>query len=218
MLPVLIVSQDGDIDAYIDSYKKDHKIHAAHVLDISPEKGFLVEHSAEVRNFVSRAPSTEAHMVIMRKFDTAKTDIQNALLKTLEEDSSKVHFMIVVSDESRLLPTIMSRVAQAIEPAQTKIGSKILETYSCDPQNMTYPQWISMTSKISKSDALVFLDELIVFLELTMTGSQVKAPDLSTALHELIMVRKGLRDNNMYYEYALDAAGHILSTQGILLS
>ena len=79
---------------------------------------------------------------------------------------------------------------------------------------MTYPEWLSMTAKISKSDALAFLDEVIVNLEKRLTSEEVL--EISAALHELIFVRKGLRDNNMYYEYALDAAGHILDSHNLL--
>lgn len=216
MLPVLIISQDGDIDTYLDSYKNEHGIHPAHVLDINPEKGFLVEHSAEVRECVSRMSSMENHLVIMRKFDTAKPDIQNALLKTLEEDSAKVHFILVVTDESRLLPTITSRIAHPVQVAQLGWKTHLLETYKCVPHDMTFPQWISMTSQISKADALPFLDELIGFLEVSMSDSPEKALNISTALHELIMIRKGLRDNNMYYEYVLDAVGYTFDAHGLL--
>ncbi|MBP9797562.1 hypothetical protein KBC70_00250 [Candidatus Woesebacteria bacterium] len=215
MLPVLIVSTDGIIDDFLTSYKKEHDIKNAYVLDVSPEKGFLVEHSLEVRNFVSETTSMHPYMVIMRKFDTAASNIQNSLLKTIEEDSEKVHFILVVSDQSRLLPTILSRVGQAVQTISPKeITGDLLQTYNCSLGTMTYPEWLSMTAKISKSDAVAFLDEVIIELEKRLTSKE--GSEISAALHELIFVRKGLRDNNMYYEYALDAAGHILDSHNLL--
>lgn len=214
MLPVLIVSTDGTIDDFLTSYKKEHSIKNAYVLDVVPEKGFLVDNSIEVRNFVSETTSKHPCMVIMRKFDTAASNIQNSLLKTIEEDSDKVHFILVVSDQSRLLPTILSRVGQAIQITPPPLTGDLLQTYNCTLGTMTYPQWLSMTAKISKTDAVAFLDEVIDSLEKKLNSE--KGSQISAALHELIFVRKGLRDNNMYYEYALDAAGHILDSHNLL--
>lgn len=214
MLPVLIVSTNGTIDDFLTAYKKQHTIKNAYVLDVAPEKGFLVEHSLEVRNFVSETTSKHPYMVIMRKFDTAASNIQNSLLKTIEEDSEKVHFILVVSDESRLLPTILSRVGHAVHIEVSSAEGDLLQTYNCSLGSMTYPQWLSMTAKISKTDAVAFLDDIIMALEKKLSSE--KGSSMSAALHELIMVRKGLRDNNMYYEYALDAAGHILDSHNLL--
>lgn len=215
MLPVLIVSTDGNIDDFLTAYKTKHLIQNAYVLDVVPEKGFLVEHSEEVRNFVSETTAKHPFMVVMRKFDTAASNIQNSLLKTIEEDSEKVHFILVVSDQSRLLPTILSRVGQPmqIEPSLQRKGD-LLQTYACSLGSMTYPQWLSMTAKISKTDAVDFIDE--VMTELDKKLNTEKASDVSAAMHELIMIRKGLRDNNMYFEYALDAVGHILDSYNLL--
>lgn len=216
MLPVLIVSTDGNIDSFIASYKKEHGILSAHVLDIHPEKGFLVEHSVEVRQFVSQLTSAHQYMVIMRRFDTAATPIQNSLLKTLEDGSEKAHFIIVVTDQSRLLPTIMSRMGSPILLHGASQSTDMFHTYNCSLGTMTYPQWLSMTSKISKSDALPFLDAVIISIEKSLSQDSKLLSNKAEALHQLLPIRKGLRDNNMYYEYALDAAGSILENQGLL--
>ncbi len=216
MLPVLIVSPDGTIDRFIDSYLKENAIASSRVLDVTPEKGFLVEHSIEVRDFVSHVSSTDTSMVIMRKFDTATPDIQNSLLKTLEEGSEKVHFLLVVSDQSRLLPTIISRIGVPQYSINQKSSPVLLKTYQYTPATSSYPQWLSMTAKISKADALPFLDEIILNLEASLHTDAQALDKKTDALHKLLPVRKGLRDNHMYYEYALDAAGYILDEHGLL--
>jgi hypothetical protein len=81
---------------------------------------------------------------------------------------------------------------------------------------MTYPQWLSATSKIAKTDALPFLDEVILHVERSLQTDSTALSKKAEALHQLLPVRKGLRDNNMYYEYALDAAGYILDDHGLL--
>lgn len=216
MLPVLIVSADGNIDSFVDSYIKEHSIATAHVLDVMPEKGFLVEHSREVRDFVSQISSAHHSLVIMRSFDTATSNIQNSLLKTLEEGSEKVHFIIVVSDQSRLLPTILSRIGSPQQLEEKTSTRDVLSMYSCILGSMTYPQWLSATSKIAKTDALPFLDEVILHVERSLQTDSTALSKKAEALHQLLPVRKGLRDNNMYYEYALDAAGYILDDHGLL--
>ena len=48
---------------------------------------------------------------VIRPAETLGEEAANALLKTLEEPKEKVHFVLVTSEPSRLLPTVLSRSA-----------------------------------------------------------------------------------------------------------
>lgn len=49
--------------------------------------------------------------VVIRPADQMNIEAANALLKTLEEPNEKVHFILLTSSPSRLLPTVLSRSA-----------------------------------------------------------------------------------------------------------
>ena len=49
--------------------------------------------------------------VVIRPAELLSEDAANALLKNLEEPSEKVHFVLVTSQPSKILPTILSRSA-----------------------------------------------------------------------------------------------------------
>ena len=54
-------------------------------------------------------------IIIINNLDLARTDAQNKLLKTLEEPSKSVVFIITASNEQGVLPTIRSRVKLIVE-------------------------------------------------------------------------------------------------------
>lgn len=54
---------------------------------------------------------TAERYVVIRPAEALSEEAANALLKTLEEPKDKVHFVLVTSEPSRLLPTVLSRAA-----------------------------------------------------------------------------------------------------------
>lgn len=59
--------------------------------------------------------------VVIRPADQMNVEAANALLKTLEEPSEKVHFILLTSSPSRLLPTVLSRSAVYFLSARHKL-------------------------------------------------------------------------------------------------
>ena len=52
---------------------------------------------------------TSEQFIIIRPADLLGLDAANALLKNLEEPQDKVHFVLITSSASRIIPTILSR-------------------------------------------------------------------------------------------------------------
>ncbi len=65
----------------------------------------------DVKGLISRLAihQTSEQFIIIRPADLLGLDAANALLKNLEEPQEKVHFLLITSKASKLLPTILSR-------------------------------------------------------------------------------------------------------------
>ncbi len=78
-------------------------------LELKPEKTAIT--IEQVRELIRRlsVKQTKDIFVLVRPAETLALEAANAFLKTLEEPSEKVHFVLVTSALSSLLPTILSR-------------------------------------------------------------------------------------------------------------
>ena len=67
----------------------------------------------QVRELIARLAVKQVaeQYVVIRPAEALGEEAANALLKTLEEPKEKVHFVLVTSEPSRLLPTVLSRSA-----------------------------------------------------------------------------------------------------------
>ena len=67
----------------------------------------------DVKELIARLNihQTKDQFVIIRPADLLGLDAANALLKNLEEPQDKVHFVLVTSQASKIIPTILSRSA-----------------------------------------------------------------------------------------------------------
>lgn len=57
------------------------------------------------------AKQTEPKFIIIRPADKLGEEAENAILKSLEEPKDNVHFVLITNKPSKLLPTILSRLA-----------------------------------------------------------------------------------------------------------
>ena len=86
---------------------------------IYPEKDEVVDKtkgtiSVEmIRGLYNSSSSKGANkIIIITPTDKMTTQAQNAFLKLLEEPNDNIHFMLITSDTSKILPTILSRVIE----------------------------------------------------------------------------------------------------------
>lgn len=82
----------------------------------------------QVREMIRRLMirQTSEQFVIVRPADKMGPDAANALLKNLEEPGEKVHFVLITSEPSRLLPTILSRSEIYFLKSDGKVDGDIL--------------------------------------------------------------------------------------------
>lgn len=94
------------------------------------------------------------------------TEAQHAFLKNLEEPQAGTHIIILISDEKKLLPTILSRV-QVIQGTEA-IGGSRLEVEVFLKKNLAekfaYIELLTKSKKdeenVSKTEVINFIDQL----------------------------------------------------------
>ena len=95
---------------------------------IDLEKGII---SVEIMRQVfedTRTKSTDRRIIIIDYAERMTHQSQNAFLKLLEEPGKNIHFILVSSSTSKLLPTILSRVKKiTIRPITEKQSAKLLD-------------------------------------------------------------------------------------------
>lgn len=85
------------------------------------EKNFLVDDANEIISLALEKPMlTDKKIIIINDIDNATIQAQNKILKTLEEPPESVIFLITSTNESKILPTIISRTQKEFISALSK--------------------------------------------------------------------------------------------------
>jgi len=118
--------------------------------------------------------------------DDSSSEVQNALLKSLEEDAERITFLLVVKNPSRVLSTIRSRCTLIYN----HLSSLALKTEKETPVHFSFAE----NSEVNKETAVQRID-------LYIQSSKVR--DVATLAH-ILSIRSLIIDNNMNPVLALD--------------
>lgn len=165
--------------------KVEHKNHAD-VLCFPKEKDVLsVEEILEVIESVFVLPfEADKKIYVLNNFSSASGLVQNKLLKTLEEPPKNVFFVLNVSNETKILPTIKSRCQKIYLPKFD--NAKILESL----KNFEI-------SEIQKQNIVGFCDGMK-----SKAQSFAENLDFENTLNLTFDVWKNLRRSPQVLEYA----------------
>ncbi len=112
MIPQLIIFKNRtNLDKYIEEEIKNFHINLSHIVKIEPlkEREITINQIREVKK-IFKYTKKELSLIIFYHFDKANIEAQNALLKTLEEQTTNNLIILAVKNLNKLLPTIISRV------------------------------------------------------------------------------------------------------------
>jgi len=105
----LVQIQLDQEEACVSEYADAHKISSSWIFHIRPElKELSIKQVRDIQaelRFAGSAP----RLFVLHEFDTASAEVQNALLKSLEEHEETIHFLLLVRNQYSALPTIISR-------------------------------------------------------------------------------------------------------------
>jgi DNA polymerase III delta prime subunit len=109
----------------------------AHSLDSTPyiitpdSKGTIsIEVIRNMQTYITQKHGS-SHIIMIDDADTLSHQAQNALLKSLEEPLSAIHFILLSHTPSQLLPTVRSRAQELeIKPITSSQSEKLLKNLS----------------------------------------------------------------------------------------
>jgi hypothetical protein len=139
-----------------------------------PFELLTIENVRRLEKF-TRLSHNKKMAVIITSFENASIPAQNAFLKSLEEPQENILFILLVSSENLLLPTVLSRallIKDTSVPVPTKKDIFLAKKFF----SLTTSEKLHFTSKItSRQDAIEFTTTLII-------GSQADSPNPSLIL------------------------------------
>lgn len=98
----------------------------------------LVDQIRDLEKWLVTAPFESKHKIgIIRRFEDANEEAQNAFLKTLEEPPAYAFLILTAQDAGLLLPTIVSRCQPlALRPLPVDtVARALVEKWNADPSN-----------------------------------------------------------------------------------
>ena len=205
MIPLLFCSRDAsETDQFIARVCEKRSIPTHAVFHMQGEKSAIViDQVRELQRFL-KTKSGDTRLIVLHDLDTASAEVQNALLKTLEEKSAAVHFIITARSLEGILPTIRSRSTAVYGKAVSETSTPEFEDLitdllsSVDASILAHPK----LARISKEQADLFFSELLGALRAKMRDGSYH---LSPAARLTLEQKQLLMRNNLNPQLAVDA-------------
>lgn len=191
MIPkIIIIHDEREGEKAIQHIITENRISPSHVLILKPDKEEL--HIDQVRQMQKdvQVSFSKQLLVVLYSLDDSGVEVQNSLLKILEEESHRLLFILLVKTVSRLLPTIISRCSIMPHAALLSINPEVKGIAN-------FAEFFSFqkNSESTKDDALAKIDTFLL-------SHAVKS---RTQLRFLLTHRNLILDNNMNPILALDS-------------
>lgn len=132
MFPQIVISSlEKYIEPYICSMQKKYAIPDSHIYRYHPVKTeFSIDLIRDIKRCIITSTS-HPRLIVLFAFNTASHEAQNALLKTIEESTAHVLFLMIVNRADTLLPTLQSRsITISLDPPGQ--SSSIAHTFLID--------------------------------------------------------------------------------------
>ena len=203
MLPILLVYKDQNkIKKFIKKLQISNNIKDEFVFRMEPEKKqFSINQIKEIKKSLIYNIN-EPRLYVLINFDRASYEAQNAFLKTLEEHSNLVFFVLTVSQYYNLAPTLISRSkilidSQTAIKSSDKIDLKINEFIQ--NKNLRILGDTHFQAK-GKKNPIEILDSMIVYFKKRIP----KDPKTTGILREILTYRSYVLYNNVDAQNAID--------------
>ncbi len=169
MVPVILkVNKNSDAKKYISSLLKLKGLSKGSVFYIKPKgknNKLLLEQVKVLRRSLN-LNTKETRVIILYGFCDASSEVQNAMLKTLEEKSNSNIFILICSSVSSVLPTVLSRCKIIkINDSVSKIENSVLNLDHILSDFTNFPIFAK------KDDAVLFIKNIINALRIRLLNN-----------------------------------------------
>ena len=155
VIPIITtVNKGDDIDKIIHHYAMKYAIVPSHIIVVQPKKDELTVDQIHLMQKDIQVAFSQLVLVVLREVDNSSNEVQNSLLKCLEEDANRIVFLLLVKNPARLLSTIRSRcMVIDYKPAAGKL--KLAKDYT---EDYTKVFSFAKNSEVSKEISIDAID------------------------------------------------------------
>ncbi len=127
------------------------------------ENNFKIEDARSVIDSLSGTSLEGKNRIVIISFLTMNGEAQNSLLKIVEEPAENIYFFFNTSSPERILPTLASRLLKIDSDKKDELKSNSKTSKSIKDNLKRAGKIVDgiKAEKMSKEDALNFMDELI---------------------------------------------------------
>ncbi len=209
MIPHIIeINSYTQVESVIAEYANLFSIDDFHIQRTFPEKDeLLLVQIKDVQSTLATYQDKQ-RLITLEGVDGSSSEVQNALLKMLEETSDKILFLLPVVEPQRLLPTILSRCKFISKKTHDLIQKPPLLPFLRIVDRNNVRKNMNVISGFSKEDTLRCIEEIL--------GALPLYPQYATEknMEYILKIRKLILDNNVNHTLGLDSILIFLSQQG----
>lgn len=204
MLPLIIIGTTQAAEKYIFSLPLISHISPNSLIKILPEKEEITISQIRILKKDLSISYPEVRTIIFYDFDKSASEVQNALLKTLEEMSDKNYFIMISQNPEAILPTIRSR-SKVLRLTKQKEENIFTDFYPLIEDSISSSTYSFLANpkleRIQKEDAIRLCDAVLFYFEKKLISEPAKIPSI---LEKTIVLRKLLEVNNINPPLAID--------------
>lgn len=122
---IFIITGEMDAASITAEYASRLSVSPSYIMTILPEKDELVVEQIQNLHTMTRFSTTKPMLIAISGLDKSGIEVQNMLLKTLEELAERYIFLLFVESVERLASTIRSRcLVRSLVPAKEENNKK----------------------------------------------------------------------------------------------
>jgi DNA polymerase III gamma/tau subunit len=164
----------------------------------------LVDDARDIIDFANRKIGTYKKSIFFIKANSINHQAQSALLKSLEEPTSGLHFFFVLPELNNILPTVLSRAFVVHEENENQkiVDEKFLKLNVAE--KIKYVENLAAEikdEKKTKQDAINFVDSLIEILNNNLDFKK----QFPKKMTEILELRSFISDNGASVKSILEA-------------
>lgn len=202
MIPILAIGRDRrKRSKFIKEIAQKLQIGPLNIIEIKPETAQIkIDQIRGLSAFLSR-PSADPGIAVVHEFETASEQVQNAFLKTLEEQAGSQLIVLFADDITQILPTIISRCK--IE----SLGDRKNRKLEIATRNKSLGELLQDFSSVSAKKAVSVIDNIIFEYAMVLDSAQkesVEKPLATDILRECFKVRNHIQRHHLNPQLGLD--------------
>lgn len=205
MIPILLVTNTQESsEKYIKNFVIKEDFDESYSNKISPIKKELAIEQIRILKKEIMISSPKKRLYTVDAFDMSGLEVQNALLKTLEEKTEFIQFIFPIKQLWNILPTIISRCKivqlEKSEEVAVRNETKKLVEVVITSKDLKFLSAEIITGK-DREETAFLLEELILYFRTELVSGSHVIPSI---LKHIIHNRSLLLNNNLNPQLTLD--------------